>query len=434
MRNKGSALHVINAICNTSWAMYEPWLDKMMEIALRQNPTIEQVEAQLGRPLDNSYDVTVRDGVATIPIVGPIFRYGDFFTRICGGATVDSIATDFNETLHNPAIRAIILDVNSPGGEVDGIAELADMIYAARGEKPIIAYVGYLGASAAYFLAAAADEIVIADQSLLGSIGVIASMPDPESPRGSGKMLTFRSRQSPRKNPSPASEEGRTQIQDMLDQMCEVFVEKVALYRGTSVETVLSDYGQGGVFVGRHAVDAGLADRLGSYEGVLAELIERTNPRARVIGGKRMGAEQTENDLQQQLAEMRQLVEQQNQALAAERTARIKTESDAYVAGQVRDNRLLPAEQSHYTDLYTQLAQDDLATPLTQGSRVDMLRSAIASRPQHSRTQELHSADAAVLEPKGAKAAESEGVSDSRRKELLAKTPEGRAVLKSAAK
>ena len=113
-----------------------------------------------------------------------------------------------------------------------------------------------------------------------------------------------------------------------------------------------------------------------------------------------------EEELQAQIAQMQERLAQQENAnkaalaaLATERTNRIKTEAAAYVEGQVRDSRLLPAEASHYTTLYAQLAQDDLNAPLAEGSRVDLLRGAFAARPQHGKADDSLSAESHILEP-----------------------------------
>jgi hypothetical protein len=142
-----------------------------------------------------------------------------------------------------------------------------------------------------------------------------------------------------------------------------------------------------------------------------------------------------EEELQAQIAQMQERLAQQENAnkaalaaLATERTNRIKTEAAAYVEGQVRDSRLLPAEASHYTTLYAQLAQDDLNAPLAEGSRVDLLRGAFAARPQHGKADESLSATH-VLEPHGVPQPESAEAKEKRRKELLAMSETGRAAL-----
>ena len=133
------------------------WPSVLLAVADRQGDP-EALEARLGRPLDNTRAVSIRDGVAVIPITGPIMRYANLFTRISGATSTQELATDLQTALDSPQVRAIVLNIDSPGGEASGINELADMIHASRGKKPIKAYVGGTGASAAYWIASAADE------------------------------------------------------------------------------------------------------------------------------------------------------------------------------------------------------------------------------------------------------------------------------------
>ena len=123
-------------------------------------------------------DWTLRDGVATINCIGPVIRYGGWLAAMSGVCSTGDLALQLQQTLDTPEVRAIILNVDSPGGEGNGIAELADTIRAATAQKPIVAYVDGLGCSAAYWLASACEEIVCAPTSIVGSIGTIIALID----------------------------------------------------------------------------------------------------------------------------------------------------------------------------------------------------------------------------------------------------------------
>jgi ClpP class serine protease len=128
-----------------------------------------------------------------------------------------------------------------------------------------------MAASAGYWIASGATEVVVDPTALLGSIGAQMALRTSEDPKGV-TTYKFVSSQSPMKNADPASKEGAEHLQGIVDAMAQVFVEDVARNRGVATETVLSDFGKGGIFVGKDAVTAGLADRVGNFEGVLAEL------------------------------------------------------------------------------------------------------------------------------------------------------------------
>jgi ClpP class serine protease len=119
--------------------------------------------------------------------------------------------------------------------------------------------------------------VVTGETGILGSIGVRMTITDrreADAARGT-KTYEIVSSQSPSKVSDPATEDGRSRIQATLDALAGVFIGEVARYRGVTEETVLSQFGQGGVLVGADAVSAGLADRMASYEAVLAGLASR---------------------------------------------------------------------------------------------------------------------------------------------------------------
>ncbi|SIQ37230.1 S49 family peptidase [Aquipseudomonas alcaligenes] len=252
------------------WMMLPAQLDALMSIADRQGDP-EALEARLGRPLDNTRAVTVRDGVAIIPVVGPIMRYANLFTRISGATSTQELATDFQTALDDPKVKAIILNIDSPGGEANGINALSDMIFAARGKKPIKAFGGGSVASGAYWVASSADELVIDDTALLGSIGVVLEVVT-EEPREGKKRWTITSSNAPNKRPDLATEEGRAVVAKNIDALSEVFVAKVARNLGVAADKVPAMGDHGGLLVGATAVNAGLAHRLGSLESLIAEL------------------------------------------------------------------------------------------------------------------------------------------------------------------
>lgn len=295
-------IRILSRIKSEPWAITREVMDTIMEIAQRENMSPEAVAQKMGRPLENTYDVEFRDGVAILPVQGPLFRYANLFTMLSGATSYDLLARDFAKAVDDPNVSSILLNIDSPGGEANGVSEFADQIAAARGKKPIVAYVGGMGASAAYWLASAADEIVASDTAILGSIGTVMSVKDTRERDEKSGVKTYEvvSSQSPYKRTDPASDAGRQKMQDLVDSLSEVFVAKVAAYRGTTADDVLENYGKGGVFVGQAAVNAGLADSVGSYEGVIASLKSRAfggrGPMAAAGGGADIQAIE-ENDM-----------------------------------------------------------------------------------------------------------------------------------------
>ncbi|MFS8174988.1 S49 family peptidase [Vreelandella titanicae] len=252
------------------WLITSEALDTVMAVADRQGD-VEALETRLGRSLDNTRSVTVRDGVAVIPVTGPIFRYANLFTEISGATSTQVLATDFQTAFDDPAIKAIIPVFDTPGGEATGINELGDLIYNMRGRKPVIAYVSGMAASAGYWLASAADEVVVDDTGQLGSVGVVLSLRKREDRPGE-KSYEIVSSNAPNKRPDLETEAGRAQLQTRTDELANVFLDKVARNRGIPREEVNDRFRQGGIATGALAIEAGMADRLGSLESLIAEL------------------------------------------------------------------------------------------------------------------------------------------------------------------
>ncbi|MGL5093662.1 MAG: S49 family peptidase [Aeromonas sobria] len=220
----------------------------------------------------NAAGIEMRDGIAIIPVSGVISRYAGMFEAICGGTSTQTLALSIQAALDDPACRGILLAVDTPGGEANGIHELAEMIYAARGKKPIKAYVSGTGASAGYWIAAAADEIIMDATAMVGSIGTVQSFRFRKEKDESVETLELVSSQSPDKRLDPRSDAGKAKYQASLDQLSDVFIDCVAKYRGVKRAKVLSDFGQGWCLIGADAVKAGMADKLGSYESTINEM------------------------------------------------------------------------------------------------------------------------------------------------------------------
>jgi signal peptide peptidase SppA len=208
----------------------------------------------------------VRTGVAVVPVSVPNFRYANLFTQISGATSLEVLATDIQQAADDPRIKQILLNIDSPGGQATGIAELAEMIRAI--DKPVTAYVDGAAASAAYWLASAADRIVMSKTAMVGSIGAVVSL----STAKDKDSVEIVSSQSPNKRPDASTDAGRAQIQALIDSLAAVFVADVAAYRQVDESTVMDKFGQGAVFVGQEAVDRGMADEIGTFETLIESL------------------------------------------------------------------------------------------------------------------------------------------------------------------
>lgn len=279
-------MRVIAFLESSMWTMRGIEFNTMMRIAYDHNLKLDSYleapekkpEAMLGRTgehLSGTRYVQVRDGVAIIDISGVIAKRMNFFQELCdGGTSTEMLMRDFAACVRNPNIESIVLHIDSPGGEAFGVNEFSESVYDARGKKPIHAYVSGLGCSGAYWIASSADEIILDKSAFVGSIGVVTAwMDDKEFYKSMGiRREVVTSSNAPFKRLNFDNPDHRDELQRELDSLEKVFHEAVSRNRGVTVEQVISDFNKGGVLAGEDAVAAGMADRVGSLEEVIAGL------------------------------------------------------------------------------------------------------------------------------------------------------------------
>lgn len=212
--------------------------------------------------------------VGVLSIEGPLFRHAGLIVDWSGGTSYDALHRGLEAALASNAVTTILLRCNSPGGEADGVNELAKAIAAAAKEKEVWAYVDGLCASACLWLAVQADHIVAEESSEVGSIGVRCGIVDYSGADAAAgiREIEIISSQSPGKRGTPVDDEVVGRLQTRIDDLAELFVAAVASGRGVDVETVLSDFGQGDVMIASKALAAGLIDELGNFSTTLAAL------------------------------------------------------------------------------------------------------------------------------------------------------------------
>jgi signal peptide peptidase SppA len=176
-------------------------------------------------------------------------------------------------------VEAIVLAIDSPGGTVDGTPELAQLIHAARGLKPILACTDGMMCSAAYWIGSAADQVFISSEvAMVGSIGVVAKHLDVSKAEEKQGIKTTEITAGKYKRAAsqygPLTEEGKAQIQEAIDHVYAVFVEDVAKQRGTDVARVLSAMADGRVFHGSQAINAGLVDGVSTLAATMTKARE----------------------------------------------------------------------------------------------------------------------------------------------------------------
>jgi hypothetical protein len=204
--------HILSEIARTPWAIMPASLRAIVGTAEGKLSAVDypnfhgagpdeqnDVSALLGEKSEGARLTSVRDGIGIMQINGPIVPRGDSFTDMSGLTSIDRMSAELSALAVDPAVRHVLLVIDSPGGAITGISEFASMVEAL--EKPVTAYVYGNAASAAYWIASAADEIIVGATSMVGSIGVVMSgmkLEDgewgwcPRSRRTSDPILTRR--------------------------------------------------------------------------------------------------------------------------------------------------------------------------------------------------------------------------------------------------
>jgi signal peptide peptidase SppA len=162
---------------------------------------------------------------------------------------------------------------------VYGVEELAAEIYQARGQKPVVAVANSLAASASYWIAASADELVVTPSGEVGSIGVFAMHEDMSGlmeQMGVRVSLISAGKHKTETNPfEPLTDEARAALQEQVDGYYEMFVRAVARGRGVGVADVRGGFGEGRLVGAKEAVRLGMADRVETMEQTIGRLSRR---------------------------------------------------------------------------------------------------------------------------------------------------------------
>lgn len=276
--------HVARYIAANLWAMLPEKMDELLAVfahrAAGYTFSAEEIQARIGDPQP---PVSSRNGaVAVIPLRGVIAHRMSGMEESSGGMSAERFTSMVRQAAADPAVGSIVLDVDSPGGTVSGVPEAADAVFEARQQKRIIAVANARMASAAYWIASQATEIVAIPSvydRVIGSIGVFTVHQDLSAAlekEGVKVTLIKAGAHKAEGNPfEPLSDELKAEIQASVDATYGAFVKAVARGRGVSVSDVRKGYGEGRGLPGAEAKAAGLIDRIATMDDVIGRLVGR---------------------------------------------------------------------------------------------------------------------------------------------------------------
>lgn len=278
--------HVISAVYDTPLAILPSTLATVVEIlhlrASGERLSDEDIRLRLAAAAAANGP---RSGgrqagaIAVLPLYGLLAKRMGLTAQSSGGTSLDHFIGQFRSALADPAVDAIVIDVDSPGGSVDGVEEVATEIRAARGQKPIVAVANTVAASAAYWVAAQADELVVTPSGSVGSVGILAVHHDYSAQNEQlgvkQTYITAGKYKAEANQDQPLSDEAAAAQQAQVDEFYGMFLRAVAKGRGVPIDDVRAGFGQGRMVLATAAVEQRMADRVDTLENTIRAVARR---------------------------------------------------------------------------------------------------------------------------------------------------------------
>ena len=228
-------------------------------------------------------NIVTPEGIAVIPVFGTLVKRAGAIEAASGLTSYGHLEEQIMDAATDPAVRAILLGIDSPGGEAAGVFDLSDLVFEARSLKPVWAVADEEAFSGAYAIASAAERLIVPRTGGLGSIGVVAVHVDRsarDTMEGLSTTTVYAGARKNDFNPHETLKDGaRRTLQAEVDRVHALFVDTVARNRGLTADAVRATEAR--LFFGEDAVRAGLADEVGTMRSAVAALADTlTNPRS----------------------------------------------------------------------------------------------------------------------------------------------------------
>lgn len=299
--------HVWKGLTETPWAITESMRDVIVTIAARRLAGEKLTAVELETAIDGReahklpYHVSYSAGpraasssrgrratgqIAVLPLYGVMAARLGLIGQMSGGSSVESFMASFNQAMNDDQVSSILIDIDSPGGSTDLVAELGQLIYDARGDKPIAAIANTDACSAAYWVLTQADESACTPSGKVGSVGVYGihqDLSEALAKAGVKPTVIQAGRYKTELHPfGPLSKEALDYHQGVVNAHYDMFVDAVARGTGVAASKVKSDFGEGRVLMAKPALNVGMIDRVATFDQMLNRLAT-----GQVTAGKR---------------------------------------------------------------------------------------------------------------------------------------------------
>lgn len=270
--------HILAAFASEIWAMEPEKLLAVVDLLVMQAEggkfSAEEIEARIAP--QTAAAVARREGkIGIVPLRGIISPRASLVqtSSTGGGTTAEGFIAAIEHLAADDTVKAIIVDADTPGGNVMNIEEASAAVAAVRGNKPIIVQVTGNLASAGYWVGASADEIVMSPSSSVGAIGVRTAYDDMSAAlekEGVKREIIAAGKYKGEGILGPLSDDARAYVQGRVDEYYGMFVDRVAAGRGVTADAVRSGFGQGRMLGAAAAIREGMADRVATMRETLA--------------------------------------------------------------------------------------------------------------------------------------------------------------------
>jgi signal peptide peptidase SppA len=280
----------------TPWALMPERLNALAGVVMRWSAGVsaevqimDQIQTDRMSRESRRQSATMQSsgGIAVLPLYGVVTQRGNMVDDVSGpGSTsTQQFSSALRQLLADDTVGQILIDIDSPGGSVYGVAELADEIQSARSKKPVVAVANSLAASAAYWIGCSASEFYVTPGGEVGSIGVWQAHQDySQALEESGVKTTLISagKFKVEGNPySPLDADAQSFMQSRVDDYYAAFTKSVARGRGVSVAQVREGMGQGRVLGAEAALAQNMVDGVATFDDVLKKMRRDAKQQAR---------------------------------------------------------------------------------------------------------------------------------------------------------
>ncbi|MEO8358693.1 MAG: S49 family peptidase [Vicinamibacteria bacterium] len=256
------------------WALEQGHFRTMQATEARSTPADLRAAALAVKPASSRGEAG--GSIAVVPIYGPIEQRQSLYGAMFGGTSIARIKAMGRQAVNDPSVKAVVLDFSTPGGQVQGVADLHAEILSWRSAKPIVGQVNSVACSAGYWLLSACHEIVATQDAVVGALGIITTrVSTRKADQAAGieeEILTAGEHKDQSSSDAPLTDVGRASLQQMLDYYYSLMVNCVAVGMSVTSAKVRSDFGKGLTLTVPAARAASMIHRVSTLDDTLSRL------------------------------------------------------------------------------------------------------------------------------------------------------------------